>query len=127
MERRMRFLHPLMSHETESLTYQPGMQPVLTVELKSPGMNTTSIDFCGPWQPYNDMNSSGQANFDFDTVNQAPLGRDDSAPGHPRPLLQSGNSNITIGGLDRDEGVQVQASRPLVETSISDIIGIHIP
>ena len=90
-------------------------------------MNTTSIDFCGPWQPYNDMNSSGQANFDFDTVNQAPLGRDDSRPGHPRPLVQSGNSNITIGGLDRDEGVQVQASRPLVETSISDIIGIHIP
>ena len=83
MERRARFLHPLylqQSHDTESLTYQPDMQPILTVELQSSGMNTTSIDFCGPWQPYNDMNSSGQANFDFDAVNQAPLG-------HPRPLV----------------------------------------
>ena len=89
-------------------------------------MNPTSIDFFGPLQPINDTISS-QAGFDFDTVNKAPRGLDVSGLGHPRPLQQLGISDLPIGGLQRGEGLHVQTSRPLVESSISDPIGIHIP
>ena len=82
-------------------------------------MNTTSIDFCGPWKPINDTISS-QAGFDFDTVNKAPGGLYVRWPGHPRRLQQLGISDLTIGGLHRDEGLHVQTSCPLVESSISD-------
>ena len=55
----------------------------LYVESPPPGMNPTSIDFCGPWQPINDTISS-QAGFDFDTVNKAPGDIDVNVSGHPR-------------------------------------------
>ena len=89
-------------------------------------MNPTSIDICGPWQPINDTISS-QAGFDFNTVNKAPGGLDVSGLGHPRPLQHLGISDLPMGGLQRGEGLHVQTSRPLVESSISDPIGIHIP
>ena len=91
-------------------------------------MNPTSIDFCGPWQPINDtISSHDQAGFDFDTVNKAPGGLDVSGLGHPRPLQQLGISDLPIGGLQRGGGLLVQTNRPLVESSISDPIGIYIP
>ena len=49
----------------ENLTHQPDMS-VPNVESKPPGLNPTSIDFCGPWQPINGTNSS-QAGFEFDS------------------------------------------------------------
>ena len=85
-----------------------------------------NIDFCGPWKPINGTNSS-QAGFDFDTVNMAPGGLDVGGPSHSRPLQQLGISDLPIGGLHRGQGLYVQTNRPLVESSNSDPIGIHIP
>ena len=43
-----------------------------------------------------------------------------SGPGHPRPLVKSGVSDITIGeGVDRGEGVNVQGSRPLSKPGLA--------
>ena len=82
--------------DRENLKHQSDTA-VLNVESQSPGMNPTSIDICGPWQPINDTISS-LAGFGFDTVNKAPGGLDVSGPGHPRPLQQLGISNLPIGG-----------------------------
>ena len=68
--------------DKESLTHAPDTS-VLNVKSPPPGMNLTSIDFCGPWQPINDTISS-QAGFDFDKVNKAPGDLDVSGSGHPR-------------------------------------------
>ena len=76
-------------------THQPDMSAP-NVESHPPGMNPTSIDFCGPWQPINGMNSS-QTGFDFESVNKTPGVLDFSGPGHPRPLVQSGISGVSLG------------------------------
>ena len=60
-------------------------------------------------------------------MNKAPGGLDVSGLDHPRPLKQLGVSDLPIGGLQRGEGLHVQTSSPLVESSISDPICIHIP
>ena len=68
MEMRAWFFRPLyfLCHpefqqnlDTESLTHQPDMS-VPNVESLPPGagMNLTSIDFCGPWQPITGTNST---------------------------------------------------------------------
>ena len=103
----------------ENLTHQPDMS-VPNVESQLPGLNPTSIDFQGPWQPINGTNIS-QAGFEFDSEYKATGGLYVSGPGHPRPLVKSGISDITIGGGGR------QGQPSLVETRISDPIDIHIP
>ena len=100
--------------DMENLTHQPDMS-VTNVESQPPGMNPTSIIFCGPWQSINGTNSS-QADFEFDSEYKAPGDLYVSGPGHPRPLVKLGISDITMEGewgVDRGEGVTVQASRPL--------------
>ena len=96
--------------DRENLKHQSDTA-VLNVESQPLGMNPTSIDICGPWQPINDTISS-QAGFDFDTVNKAPGGLDVSGLGHPRPLQQLGISDLPIGGLQRGEGYMFRQAVP---------------
>ena len=128
MERRAWFLHPLhflcypefhQNLDTESLTHQPDMS-VPNVESLPPGagMNLTSIDFCGPWQPITGTNSS-QSGFDFDSLNKALGGLNVSGPGHPRHILLIFLSGVPIWVRGYMFRLAVPLSKPVFPTPLA--------